>query len=494
MRNDAASGSVNTRFHAFSTVRWRLTLWYVGVFFVSSVLLGAAVVRLVERSFIAEVDRSLQEELAAVSRSIDSAYEELDDPPPLEELREEVSELGLSSDTAVILAQSGQPESRVNAASLPERLLLERNEADVENEPADWKNNSGSWRWLGMRRVVSGQFRYRVTLLRDLASVEGEVRRVEESLTLALLPLTLFSAVAGYFLAGRVLSPVDRIALAARRIEATGLGERLAVENPNDEFGRLAGVLNDLFERLQHAFEQQRSFLTDAAHELRTPVAILRAQAEVALLDRSRKSEQYVAALESMVREIERLSEIIDDLMLMARADASQSNLATDRQDLAEVVDDACRALLPMADRKKVSLRWQLAEDEVVVLADARLMQRAIRNLVTNAITYTPEGGAVVVELVKTIAEAVVEVRDTGPGVAHEDLSKVFNRFFRGKPGVKSTNDGDLGQWSPEGCGLGLAIVKTIMDLHGGQARVRNLPGRGAAFTLTVPCRPSTEV
>ncbi len=486
MKNDAARRFSVPALRFFSTVRWRLTLWYVLIFFISSLLLGAAVVRLVQRSFLAEVDRSLQEEMAAVSRSIDSAYEE-EATLPVEELKEEISELGLSSDTALIVDQAGQPESLINAEYLPQ-AVLERQER-AGDEPLTWQGPSRAWRWLGLRREVSGQFRYRVTLLRDLSSVEAELDQVKESLTLALIPLTLLSAAVGYFLAGRVLAPVDRIALKARRIEATGLGERLVVENPEDEFGRLAGVLNDLFGRLQHAFEQQRRFLTDAAHELRTPVAILRAQAEVALLDRSRSPEQYVAALESIAREVASLSELVDDLMLMARADASQS-LALEPQDLGEVVEEACRALRPMAERKKVALLWELGE-ELIAWVDPRLTRRAMTNLLTNAIAYTPPEGAVSVELRNTEQGALVEVRDTGPGIAEEDLPRVFDRFFRGKRRSNPTGD-DPSQSSPlEGCGLGLAIVKTIMDLHGGRATVRNLPDRGAAFTLTLPCGQS---
>lgn len=234
--------------------------------------------------------------------------------------------------------------------------------------------------------------------------------------------------------------------------------------------------MNDLFARLERAFQQQRQFLSDAAHELRTPAAILRSQADVAL-ERSRSAEEYAATLAAMRAETEHLSAIVDDLLLIARAEASQLPVIKEPADLMEIADESCRSLRPLAQSRNLLLEWSVGE-EVNVLGDARLLRRALVNLLINAVKYTPEGGAISVRVKLDTAFAAVEVADTGKGVAAEDLPHIFDRFYRGS--------GYAGSES-EGAGLGLAIVKMIAELHGGRVAVAGNPGMGTTFTLFVP-------
>src|SRR5207244_1626860 len=202
-----------------------------------------------------------------------------------------------------------------------------------------------------LTQPVEAGVEYRVLLVRDLAPIDAQVQSLRRTLLITLPLILLLAAAGGYFLAGRALRPVSEIAAQARHIEAHALHQRLGAARADDEFGQLARVLNDLFARLERAFQHQRQFLADAAHELRTPVAILRSQADVAL-ERPRLAAEYAATLEAMRAETENLSMMVDNLLLIARADAEQLPMSRETIDLVETVDEACRAVRPLANRK----------------------------------------------------------------------------------------------------------------------------------------------
>lgn len=455
-----------------TTVRWRLTLWYTLVLFLSFVFLGGVLDHLAKQSLYSQVDHEMSDALLMVTGALDRVYKE-EGKPPATRLLDEINELGLPPQLALQLVPAGGQTYLVNVRSLPDPLLdAMRGERIGSEKPTTIHDGSHSWRLS--RSVGAGSFGYQVFLARDLALVDAQLGAMRRTLLIALPLILLFAAASGYFLAGRALKPVIQIASQARHIEAQALEQRLEIASSHDEFGQLAQVLNDLFARLERAFQQQRQFLSDAAHELRTPAAILRSQADVAL-EKPRSAEEYAATLATMRSETEHLSEIVDDLLLIARAEAAQLPVVKEPADLMEIADDCCRALRPLAQRKDLFLKWSVGE-EVNVPGDARLLRRAIVNLLTNAFKYTPEGGVISVNVKPDSAFASVEVADTGTGVAAEDLPHIFDRFYRGAAGAE-----------PEGAGLGLAIVKMIAELHGGRVAVDNNAGKGATFTLFVP-------
>lgn len=456
------------------TVRWRLTLWYTLVLSLSFVFLGAAVDHVAKQSLYTQVDRELSDALGMVTGALDRAYKK-DGKPTSAHLLDEIGELGLPSQVALLLAPADGRTYLVNVRALPEPLMAAmRGGRIASGVPTTVGDGSRPWRLC--RGTGGGSAGYQVFLARDLALVDAQLGTLRRTLLIA-LPLILLSAAgSGYFLAGRALKPVTQIAAQARHIEAHALEQRLEVASSHDEFGQLARVLNDLFARLERAFQQQRQFLSDAAHELRTPAAILRSQADVAL-ENPRSAEEYAATLASMRAETEHLSEIVDDLLLIARAEAAQLPVLKEPVDLMEIADESCRALRPLAQGKDLFLKWSIG-DEVNVPGDARLLRRAVVNLITNAVKYTPRGGVISVSVTQDSAFASVEVADNGTGVAAADLPRIFDRFYRGagRAGVES-----------EGAGLGLAIVKMIAELHGGRTNVVNNAGPGATFTLFVP-------
>lgn len=373
------------------TVRWRLTLWYTLVLFLSFAIFSTVVHRIVSRNLYRMVDRQLSDTLQSVVVIVTRSYQEVGSPTD-EYLREELEEVGFSSQVALRLVLPDGKVSYFNTHSLPDSLLnAVQNAKSRPGKPLTLSDGARSW------RVLSGQSTYgapcQIVVTRRLSSIEEQLSTLRMTLLITLPLILLFATASGYLLAARALGPVAKITTKARHIEAHALQERLEVVNPEDEIGQLTLVLNDLFARLDQAFQQQRQFLSDAAHELRTPAAILRSQAEVAL-DKSRSAEEYAATLAAMRAEIEQLSSIVDDLLLIARAESSQLPVIKEPVDLTEMVDESIRALRPLIQRKNLVLRWKVGE-EVSVSGDARLLRRAVMNLLANAIKYTPEGGTI---------------------------------------------------------------------------------------------------
>lgn len=465
------------------TVRWRLTLWYTLVLFVSFVVFSTVVHRIVSHNLYRQVDHQLTDTLHAVVTIIERSYQEVGSPTE-EYMREELDEVGFSNQVALRLVLPDGKVTYFNARTLPDTVVNDIPKARGKpGKPLTLSDGKQSW------RILSGQSTYiapcQILLTRRLSSIEEQLSTLRITLLIALPMILFFAAASGYFLAGRALNPVTQITTKARRIEAHALQERLEVVNPEDEIGQLTLVLNDLFARLDQAFQQQRHFLTDAAHELRTPAAILRSQAEVAL-EKSRRPEEYAATLATMRGEIEQLSSIVDDLLLISRAESAQLPVVKEPVDLAETVDESCRALRSLIQRKNLILHWSMG-DEVSVSGDARLLRRAVVNLLANAIKYTPEGGTISACIKEDLQFAAIEIADTGIGVSPEDLPHIFDRFYRAapSPGLE-----------PGGSGLGLAIVKMIAELHGGKVTAGSDSGKGSTFILYIPLaggRPRDE-
>jgi heavy metal sensor kinase len=290
-------------------------------------------------------------------------------------------------------------------------------------------------------------------------------------------PFLLLAACAGgYWMSGRALRPVREITRAAERIEARNLSDRLPLSGTGDELDRLSATLNGMFGRLEESFRRVTQFTADASHELRTPVAVIRATAEVAR-GKPRSEPEYAQALDRILAESERITRLIEDLMLLARADAGADGISLAPMDLARVVEEACREARVLAEA--AGLRLTLAGTAAAaVRGDEHALHRLTAILLDNAVKYTPRGGEVTVRLRAEAGMAVVEVRDTGIGIAGEDLPHIFERFYRAsKDRSRATG----------GTGLGLAIARWIAERHAGEIAVESRPGAGSVFALRIP-------
>jgi len=316
-----------------------------------------------------------------------------------------------------------------------------------------------------------------------LQSLHAQTEMLEEvTATFAwVIPIAiLLASVGGYFLARKSLAPVVAMSSQAGRIGAANLHERLAVQNEKDELGHLARSFNSLLDRLGESFERQRRFMADASHELRTPVAILRGEAEVALSQQARPVEEYRESLSVLHKEAQRLTHIVEDLFTLTRADAGQYPLQPRDFYLDELIVECVHSARTLALAKKISLAFDDAA-EAPIHADESLLRRMVLNLLDNAIKYTPEGGRVTVKCQCERGEYALSITDTGTGIPAELRPRIFERFFRADK-ARSRSESDGG-----GAGLGLAISRWIAEAHHGRLELTRSDSTGSTFTAYLP-------
>lgn len=331
-----------------------------------------------------------------------------------------------------------------------------------------------------------------VSVLRSDEEDVAVLARVRTTLLFAIPFALVVTVLAGYALARRSLAPVDAMAAAAARLSAATLNERLPVSNPHDELGRLALVVNELLARVDDAFRTQRQFIADASHELRTPIAIVRGEADVSLQREQRDEAEYREALFVIRDESIRLTRIVEDLFLLARGDAASPLDRRERVDLQALISAGVRSVRTIAEERGIVLDSDFtprSADAVCVVGDASLLRRLLLNLVDNALKHTPPGGRISVTLESTPAQASIIVSDSGPGVPVALRPHVFDRFVRQPLTVSSPIESDVKATAvptASGAGLGLAIAQTIAEAHGGGIALDDRD-EGASFRVTLP-------
>lgn len=292
---------------------------------------------------------------------------------------------------------------------------------------------------------------------------------------MVLIPLTLIvAAFGGLYLSRRALAPVAAMIDKARSLSPERLSERIPVPGTQDEIRQLALTLNGLLDRLQQAFESQERFVADASHQLKTPLAILRGELDL-LRNRERPREETDQFLGSAAQELDYLSRMVEDLLLLARVDAGEAAIAAGEVRLDELALEAVSRLKPLAVARNVSVRFDLdcehGEPDYVVRGDPDLLRSLLQSLVENAIKYSPT----VQVTVSSEADWVwVRIKDEGPGIPADDLPRVFERFYRAHSQPKGTG----------GTGLGLAIAKRISEVHHGLLLAESELGRGSQFSF----------
>jgi len=281
----------------------------------------------------------------------------------------------------------------------------------------------------------------------------------------------------GYRIARQGIRPVEEMATTARHISSTNLRERIHPEGFPFELASLASTFNQMLDRLEESFERISRFSADIAHDLRTPVNNIRGEAEVALA-RPRSATEYRDVIESNLEEAVRLSDLIGDLLFLARAKSPLTQLRRERLNVGELLSGISDYYEASAADGGISLTTSLAAEPVIAELDRTLLQRAVGNLVSNALANTPAAGAVILAITADDSTIQIKVSDTGIGIPAEALPRVFDRFFR----VDSSRSQGSG-----GTGLGLAIVKSIVELHGGHVEIASQPGHGTQVTLHIP-------
>jgi signal transduction histidine kinase len=304
------------------------------------------------------------------------------------------------------------------------------------------------------------------------------------------IPLALaISILGGLWLARKALRPIEQIADTAREIGAKNLSARIALPGKTDrELVTLTQTLNSMFGRLESSFQQVTQFTSDASHELKTPLAIMKGEIEQAErhLERAQtlSPDEARMVLHSMMEEVERMQRIVEGLLLLSRADDRQLPLQREEVNIYDYLESLGEDGSILAEERGLTLECKLDQNAKSkrVLVDTTRLYQVIMNLLDNALKYTPHGGNVTVFLKAREREVRFGIRDTGIGIAKEDLDKIFRRFFR-------TDEARTGphEDAERSLGLGLAIVKSIVEAQGGSIAVESEVGRGSTFTIAMP-------
>jgi heavy metal sensor kinase len=329
--------------------------------------------------------------------------------------------------------------------------------------------------------VPSSRARYVVVANETLQPVEAEMRSVGEAL-LVIVPICLLMAAAGgYFLARKSLAPVQQMALTADQISSHNLDQRLGVANPRDELGQLAETFNRLFERLQQAFQQQRQFMADASHELRTPISVALTATQVSRANRHHTDELH-DTLEVVQSQMLRLRRVVEDMFTLAQADSGVYELTRTTFYLDEVILESVRAGRILGNVRDVAIRVGHLASEATCEGDEGLLRQLILILLDNAVKYTAAGGHVEISLLASADTYRVRVEDTGCGIPAADQPYIFDRFYRADKARSRRQPG-----AGSGAGLGLAIAQWIVQLHRGKIWLENSGANGSVFWFELP-------
>jgi heavy metal sensor kinase len=363
------------------------------------------------------------------------------------------------------------PEARRNPVPDGQKLAVAAKEEDriitVPEVMPPYRVMSGGAR-IGGRPVL-------VQVARSVGPIVQNLNQLIYILFLGLPGAMAIAGVGGYALARRALAPIDRMAERARSINAERLNDRLPVDNPDDELGRLALVFNETLTRLESSFDQMRRFTADASHELRTPLTAIRSVGEVGL--RGRRDEiAYREIIGSMLEEADRLALLVDRLLMLSRADTGKASLSIDVVEIPQLAEEVVDQLSVLAEEKNQSLKVRCDAVSRWV-GDRLVLRQAMMNLVDNAIKYTPFDGSINVRVTQTPAGIAIDVVDSGPGIPVELRSRIFDRFYR----VDKSRSRENG-----GTGLGLAISKWAVEVNGGQLTLEPTEA-GSCFRITLP-------
>ncbi len=302
---------------------------------------------------------------------------------------------------------------------------------------------------------------------------------------LLLAPLLfLAAATGGHWLSRKALSPVDALTRTARSISGSNLSERLETLATGDELQRLSDTLNEMLGRIEDAFLRVAQFTADASHELRTPISLIRTEAEIALR-KSRGNEEYRESLRHILLEAERTSSLVEELLSLARADSGRENLDLAPLDLRTAIAETANEWRQLVESRHLQFTQAITDCELLVLADRRAVQRLLAILLDNAVKYTPPPGIVELRLEARDDKAVITVHDSGIGIAQADQTRIFERFYR----ADKARSRELG-----GAGIGLAIADWIVQQHRGSITVQSSIGNGSAFFIEFPLQPVPAV
>jgi heavy metal sensor kinase len=452
----------------------RLTLWYVVLFAAAQLVFGTGMWFFARHSLYRITDDTLQGQIDDLTNFLEAQKKNA----TVAKLQEEVSEAYLLEHSGDYLQIYDDSDGVwIFRADFLRQHALEPPANGLGAQPLYRDEQLGrSLRFVTQRILANGRcFTVQMGLPIDQVNQTLVLFR---GYLLMLAPLLLLAAASGgFWLSRKALSPVDAITRTARTVNATNLSDRLERLTTGDELQRLSDTLNEMLGRIEHAFIRVTQFTADASHELRTPVSLIRTEAEIALR-RSRGDAEYREALRHILLEAERTSALVEELLSLARADCGQETLRIASVDLSTIVREVSEQWRELMAARNLAFTCEVTEEEITVLGDHNALQRLLTVLLDNAAKYTPAPGAVELRLELGGELAAIRVSDSGIGIALEDQPKIFDRFYRADK-ARSRN--------LEGAGIGLAIAQWIVQQHNGSITVQTSPGKGSTFLVQFP-------
>ncbi len=461
----------------FRSIRVRLTLWYLAILALGLGALSVGSWFAMRASLLHAIDHELGDRVRGVETFLREELAVLSPAQLRDEFREH-AQLGPGGDLFQVCNAKGEWIYR--------STLLENNRVPVRS-PAELGGETGGIvesvtvdripMRIASRRVMVQGAPYTVQVARPLPEFYEALDRFLEILFFS-VPMVLFAAsVGGYWISTRALRPVEEIRSAAQSISIRNLSERLATPMSGDELQRLSETLNDMLARLSDSVQRMSQFTADASHELRSPLSLIRITAELAA-QQARTKDELLDDMKQVLLEAERMSRLIDSLLLLARADSRDDGLQKEWTDWSLGVREAVAQVSNAAKEKQIHIALEAPPEPVVVLGDAESLRRVVFILLDNAIKYSPADSPVRVSIAAQDGEAVCVVRDQGIGISAEDRQHIFDRFWRADK-VRSRGLG--------GAGLGLSIAQWIVGRHDGGIAVSSEPAKWSEFEIRIP-------
>ena len=453
-------------------IRVRLTAWYLAVvclvLFVSSVGMYVGIRDTMQR----QVDRSLQRRVQEMQAFL-SRHRDVDESDLPEHFRRS-SQVQPSEEFFEVSDSSGE---WIYQAPILERLHLRPSLPDLDRQPyyLTYSRRSGNLRVLSATVDASGQL-YFVQVAAVIQPMFDILRGIRSAALWTLPAVLLVAGAGGYWLSGRAMKPVYDIASTAQGISERSLSNRLRVSGANDELRHLSETLNGMLARLESAFARVTRFTADASHELRTPISVIRTTAEV-ILERPRSVEEYEELIGQIRSESEYTSELIEDLLTLARADVNPASLNLVPIDAQQVAAEVIMGGRALALSRELTFATEIDSGARSLLADKQSLKRLLMILIDNATKYTPAGGEVRLSVARGSGQVIFAVEDSGIGIPREALPHIFEQFYRAQ------NARDSGS---EGTGLGLAIADWIATAHGSRLEVGSVPSGGTTLRIAL--------
>jgi signal transduction histidine kinase len=475
-----------------TTIRRRLTLWYTVALGVTVLAFGTLLYLERQQSSLRELDQRLGLEADLANRWLSESYNVLGRIVTTAGTRPSLDP-GISAyleavrDYLIVADTNGQVLALSEAARTLTADALQQLTARLDSLRLPKYSGSltlgagiGPIRYLAVRVEAAGPEIGGLLVATSASQVAFGPPELLRSMLLIAPIVLLGSALVGYWLAGTSLRPVQGIIAEVEAIsDGTSLHRRVAVPISGDEMARLALTVNGMLARLEQSFASLHRFTADASHELKTPLMVFRAGVERALVD-PRVPPEILQSLDETLAQINTMTELVESLLTLARADEGRAPLALEASDLRDLLNDVVETAGMLGESAGVTVTSTMPPEPVRLSVDRHRIREMLLNLVTNAIKYTPHGGTVDLRLAEHGDSVSFTVRDTGIGIAPGDLPHIFERFWRADPARSRTGE-------RPGTGLGLAITKWIAEAHGGSITVQSRPGRGTMFTVRLP-------